>query len=234
MLAIKGLVAGYGGATVLHGVDITISAGELVAVIGPNGAGKSTLLRAISGLVRPAQGSIQFDGHDLLAWEPDQVVRHGLVHVPEGRMVLGRMTVRENIMLGAYARPRSADLSSDLAYVLDLFPRLAERLSQVAGTLSGGEQQMLAIARGLMGSPRLLMLDEPSLGIAPLLVEKIFSAVEQIRTKGVTILLVEQNAVRALSAAARAYVLDLGRVTAEGAAASLLVDERVRQAYLGI
>ncbi len=234
MLAIKGLVAGYGGATVLHGVDITISAGELVAVIGPNGAGKSTLLRAISGLVGPTQGSIQFDGHDLLEWEPDQVVRHGLIHVPEGRMVLHRMTVHENIMLGAYARPRNADLSGDLAYVLDLFPSLAKRLSQVAGTLSGGEQQMLAIARGLMASPRLLMLDEPSLGIAPLLVEKIFSAIEQIRTKGVTILLVEQNAVRALSAAARAYVLDLGRVTAEGAAASLLVDERVRQAYLGI
>ena len=234
MLAIKGLQAGYGGAEVLHGVDIAVEAGELVAVIGPNGAGKTTLLRVISGLVRPSAGTIHFDGRDLLATEPDKIVACGLVHVPEGRMVLGRMTVRENLMLGAHARPRNADISRDLDYVLALFPRLEERLAQSAGTLSGGEQQMLAIGRGLMGAPRLLMLDEPSLGIAPIMVEKIFSAIEEIRSRGVTILLVEQNAAKALGAAVRAYALDLGRITSSGPATALLNDDRVRQAYLGI
>lgn len=234
MLEIKGLIAGYGGATVLHGVEITIAAGELVAVIGPNGAGKSTLLRVISGLLRPLAGTISFDGKDLLAVEPDEIVRRGLVHVPEGRMVLARMTVRDNLMLGAHSRAPGVDVSRDLDFVFGLFPQLAQRLGQLAGTLSGGEQQMLAIGRGLMSAPRLLMLDEPSLGIAPKLVEKIFSAIEEIRAKGVTILLVEQNATKALSAATCGYALDLGRVTASGAASKLLADDRVRQAYLGM
>lgn len=234
MLVIEGLRAGYGGATVLHGVEVRVDAGELVAVIGPNGAGKSTLLRTISGLVTPSAGSITFDGDDLLAMEPDQIVKRGLIQVPEGRMVLGRMSVHENLLLGAHARGRGIDFSRDFDYVLTLFPRLKERLEQLAGTLSGGEQQMLAIGRGLMGAPRLLLLDEPSLGIAPIVVEHIFSAISEIRSNGVTIMLVEQNAAKALSAAARAYVLDLGRIVATGPASELLGDERVRQTYLGI
>jgi len=234
MLVVEGLQVGYGGAAVLHGVDMRVEAGELVAVVGPNGAGKSTLLRTISGLIKPSAGSVTFEGDDLLAMEPDQIVKRGLIQVPEGRMVLGRMSVHENLLLGAHARPRSIDVSRDFDYVLTLFPRLKERLEQLAGTLSGGEQQMLAIGRGLMGSPRLLLLDEPSLGIAPIVVEHIFSAIAGIRANGVTIMLVEQNAAKALSAAARAYVLDLGRIVTTGPASELLGDERVRQAYLGI
>jgi branched-chain amino acid transport system ATP-binding protein len=234
MLEIRGLKAGYGGAEVLHGVDIQIEAGELVAIIGPNGAGKTTLLRVISGLVRPSAGTLRFEGRDLLSMEPDLIVSSGLVHVPEGRMVLGRMTVRENLLLGAHVRSAGPEVLHDLEYILTLFPRLKERLEQMAGTLSGGEQQMLAIGRGLMGSPRLLMLDEPSLGIAPIMVEKILAAIQDIRATGVTVLLVEQNAVRALDLAVRGYALDLGCITSAGRSADLLKDERVRQAYLGI
>lgn len=234
MLEIRDLRAGYGGAEVLHGVDIQIEAGELVAIIGPNGAGKTTLLRVISGLVRPSTGTVRFEGRDLSSMEPDLVVSSGLVHVPEGRMVLGRMTVRENLLLGAHVRPAGPEVSRDLEYVLTLFPRLEERLEQMAGTLSGGEQQMLAIGRGLMGSPRLLMLDEPSLGIAPIMLEKIFAAIQDIRARGVTVLLVEQNAAKALDLAIRGYALDLGHITSAGRSADLLNDDRVRQAYLGI
>ena len=234
MLEIRDLRAGYSGAEVLHGVDIQIEAGELVAIIGPNGAGKTTLLRVISGLVRPSTGTVRFEGRDLSSMEPDLVVSSGLVHVPEGRMVLGRMTVRENLLLGAHVRPAGPEVSRDLEYVLTLFPRLEERLEQMAGTLSGGEQQMLAIGRGLMGSPRLLMLDEPSLGIAPIMVEKIFAAIQDIRARGVTVLLVEQNAAKALDLAIRGYALDLGHITSAGRSADLLNDDRVRQAYLGI
>lgn len=234
MLEIRDLRAGYGGAEVLHGVDIQIEAGELVAIIGPNGAGKTTLLRVISGLVRPSTGTVRFEGRDLSSMEPNLVVSSGLVHVPEGRMVLGRMTVRENLLLGAHVRPAGPEVSRDLEYVLTLFPRLEERLEQMAGTLSGGEQQMLAIGRGLMGSPRLLMLDEPSLGIAPIMVEKIFAAIQDIRGRGVTVLLVEQNAAKALDLAIRGYALDLGHITSAGRSADLLNDDRVRQAYLGI
>lgn len=234
MLVIEGLQAGYGGAAVLHGVEVRVDAGELVSVIGPNGAGKSTLLRTISGLVTPSAGSITFDGDDLLTMEPDQIVKRGLIQVPEGRMVLGRMSVHENLLLGAHARRRGVNISRDFDYVLTLFPRLKERLEQLAGTLSGGEQQMLAISRGLMGAPRLLLMDEPSLGIAPIVVEHIFSAIAEIRSSGVTVMLVEQNAAKALSAATRAYVLDLGRIVGTGPASELLGDERVRQTYLGI
>ena len=234
MLEIRDLKAGYGGAEVLHGVDIHIEAGELVAIIGPNGAGKTTLLRVISGLVRPSAGTLRFEGRDLSSMEPDLIVSSGLVHVPEGRMVLGRMTVRENLLLGAHVRSAGPEVSRDLEYVLTLFPRLEERLEQMAGTLSGGEQQMLAIGRGLMGSPRLLMLDEPSLGIAPIMVEKIFAAIQDIRARGVTVLLVEQNAAKALDLAIRGYALDLGHITSAGRSTDLLNDDRVRQAYLGI
>ena len=234
MLTIQGLHVSYSGSVALGGVDLQLPAGELVAVIGPNGAGKSTLLRTISGLVRPDAGSITFDGVDLGALKPHEIVRRGIIHVPEGRMVLGRMSVRENLLLGAHTRPRNEDPSPDLEHVLGLFPRLREGLEQMAGLLSGGEQQMLAIGRGLMGHPKILMLDEPSLGLAPLVVTAIFDILDAIRSRGITVLLVEQNAERALAAANHAYVLDLGTVAAHGAAAELLKDERVRNAYLGI
>ena len=234
MLTLENVHVSYSGSEALRGVDLTLTEGELVAVIGPNGAGKSTLLRTISGLVRRSAGKVTFDGSDLGALEPDEIVRRGIVHVPEGRMVLGRMSVRENLLLGAYSRPRHEDRTKELAHILTLFPRLNERLNQLAGTLSGGEQQMLAIGRGLMGRPKVLMLDEPSLGLAPLMVTTIFEVLVDIRRRGITVLLVEQNAERALSTADHAYVLDLGSVTAHGTASELLQDERVRSAYLGI
>ena len=234
MLTIEGLHVSYSGSVALGGVDLTLPAGELIAVIGPNGAGKSTLLRTISGLVRPGAGRVVFDGSDLGALKPDEIVKRGIVHVPEGRMVLGRMSVRENLLLGAYSRPRGEDHSKVLTDIFVMFPRLEERLDQLAGTLSGGEQQMLAIGRGLMGRPRVLMLDEPSLGLAPLVVNTIFEVLDAIRRRGITVLLVEQNAERALATADHAYVLDLGTVAAHGVASDLLNDDRVRSAYLGI
>ena len=234
MLVIEGLKVSYGAVDVLHGIDITVKRGEVVTLIGANGAGKTTLLRAISGLLRPTAGRILFDGQDLSALEAHDIVRRGVLHCPEGRMVLGRMSVRENLLLGAFTRDQDPEIARDLDHVLSLFPRLSERLPQLAGTLSGGEQQMLAIGRALMGNPRLLMLDEPSLGIAPLVVDAIFSVIEQIREKGVTILLVEQNAARSLAAADRGYALYLGRVSVQGTGQELLGDDRVRQAYLGI
>lgn len=234
MLNVERVTAGYGPIEVLHDVSVSVGAGEIVALIGSNGAGKTTLLRAISGLVRVTSGRIVFEQQALNAVAPNRIVQHGVVHCPEGRMVLTRMTVRENLLLGAYLRSRDPAVSDDLDRVLQLFPRLAERLDQLAGTLSGGEQQMLAIGRSLMAKPRLLMLDEPSLGVAPLLVESIFQALAQVRRAGVTVLLVEQNAARALQLADRAYVLELGRITAEGGGQQLIGDPRVRQAYLGI
>ncbi len=234
MLSLSDVQVSYRGSIALRGVDLEVPQGKLVAVIGPNGAGKTTLLRTISGLVPLSAGIIAFEGEDLGRLEPDRIVRRGVIHVPEGRMVLGRMTVRENLLLGAFSRPRGAEQANDLDYVLELFPRLAERLGQLAGTLSGGEQQMLAIGRGLMSHPRLLMLDEPSLGIAPLVIERIFEALHEIRSRGITILLVEQNAAKALAAADHAYVLDLGSVAASGTGAELLNDDRVRRAYLGL
>jgi branched-chain amino acid transport system ATP-binding protein len=223
----------YAGSAALRGVDLHIAPGELVTVIGANGAGKTTLLRAVSGIV-PHRGSIRFEGEDLRGLEPDRIVRRGIVHVPEGRMVLSRMSVRENLLLGAFTRRGDPTVPADLDNILAMFPRLQERLGQLAGSLSGGEQQMLAIGRGLMGRPRLLMLDEPSLGIAPIIVAQIFTILADIRRRGVTVLLVEQNAVKALAAADRGYALDLGRVSAAGTAAELMNDDRVRRAYLGV
>jgi branched-chain amino acid transport system ATP-binding protein len=234
VLAVRGLRVSYSGSAALRDVDLTVNAGELVAVIGPNGAGKTTLLRTISGIVPRQAGTIVFENEDLSRVEPDAIVRCGIVHVPEGRMVLGRMSVRENLQLGAYSRPRGEAAAEDWDYVLGLFPRVKERLGQLAGTLSGGEQQMVAIARGLMSRPRLLMLDEPSLGLAPIITERIFEALVDIKGRGVTVLLVEQNAEKALAIAERGYVLDLGSMAAQGAAQDLLRDDRVRQAYLGI
>jgi branched-chain amino acid transport system ATP-binding protein len=234
VLTLRGIQVSYGGSAALRGVDLSVGAGELVAVIGPNGAGKTTLLRTISGIVPRQSGTAVFEGRDLGALRADEIVRLGIVHVPEGRMVLGRMSVRENLLLGAYSRPRGEATAEDLDHVLGLFPRVKERLDQLAGTLSGGEQQMVAIGRGLMSRPRLLMLDEPSLGLAPIITERIFEALLDIKGRGVTVLLVEQNAEKALSIAERGYVLDLGSVAAHGPACDLLRDERVRQAYLGV
>ncbi len=234
MIELSDVEAGYGANPVLRSVDLDVGEGELVSVIGPNGAGKTTLLRAISGLVRLTRGTITLDGKDLSRLEPDEIVGMGVIHVPEGRMVLTRMTVRENLRLGAFKRTDDVAVNRDFDHAVSMFPILEERIGQMAGTLSGGEQQMLAIARGLMGAPRLLMLDEPSLGIAPILVRTIFRAIKEIQKTGVTILMVEQNATKALAAADRAYALDLGAVTASGPADVLLKDERVRQAYLGL
>lgn len=234
MIELGNLVVGYGANPVLRNVDLEVRQGELVSVIGPNGAGKTTLLRTISGLLRPSTGTITMDGKDLTRLNPDEIVGLGIIHVPEGRMVLTRMTVKENLWLGAFKRSDDGAVRRDFDKAVSMFPILGERITQMAGTLSGGEQQMLAIARGLMGAPKLLMLDEPSLGIAPIIARNIFKAIKDIQGTGVSVLLVEQNATKALAAADRAYALDLGAVTASGPADALLQDERVRQAYLGL
>ena len=225
----------YGAIRALQGISLRVDEGELVALIGSNGAGKSTTLRAISGLLRPSQGTITFDGADITTASSDSIVARGISHCPEGRRVFGGLTVAENLRLGAVSRPRSdaARIAEDLATVLELFPVLKERLEQAGGTLSGGEQQMLAIGRALMSRPRLLLLDEPSLGLAPLMVERIFATIAELKGQGRTILLVEQNVHRAFEVADRAYVVETGRVTLEGPAEVLRRDPKVEQAYLG-
>ncbi|MDQ2681283.1 MAG: ABC transporter ATP-binding protein [Candidatus Eremiobacteraeota bacterium] len=233
MLEVNGLSVHYGGIQALHEVSVHVKKGEIVTLIGANGAGKTTTLRAISGLVRASSGSIAFDGNDLRKRPPDAIVRAGIGHSPEGRRVFARMSVRENLELGAYTRSNKSETAQDLSNVLETFPRLKERLPQPAGTLSGGEQQMLAIGRALMSRPRLLMLDEPSLGLAPILVQTIFKVIQEINERGTTILLVEQNARQALSIATRGYVLEVGRITLEDTGAKLLENPAVLRAYLG-
>ncbi len=233
LLSISGLDVHYGGIQALRGVSLRVEEGEIVALLGGNGAGKTTTLRAISGLVRASRGEIALDGASLRKRSPDAIVRLGIGHAPEGRRVFGGMTVRENLDLGAYAVRSRAAFAQRLEYVLATFPRLHERLEQTAGTLSGGEQQMLAIGRALMSGPRLLMLDEPSLGLAPVLVQTIFRVIAEINARGTTVLLVEQNARQALRIAARGYVLETGRVAFEGTGANLLADPAVADAYLG-
>lgn len=230
-LEIKNLSAGYGPIQVLQGLNLRVEPGELISVIGPNGAGKSTLLRTISGLIRPSCGSVTFDGKQLEKMPADQIVRQGLIHVPEGRRIFSKLSVLENLEMGAYTR-RDA-IAKDLDDVFGLFPRLAERRVQKAGTLSGGEQQMLAIGRALLSKPKLLVLDEPSMGLAPLIVRSIFDIIQKIRSQGVMVLLVEQNALQALSLADRGYVLENGRIVLEGPAKDLLASEAVRRSYLG-
>ncbi|MBC7880845.1 MAG: ABC transporter ATP-binding protein [Anaerolineae bacterium] len=230
-LEIKNLSAGYGPIQVLQGLHLRVEPGELISVIGPNGAGKSTLLRTISGLIRPTTGSITFDGKQLEKMPADQIVRQGLIHVPEGRRIFSKLSVLENLEMGAYTR-RDA-IAKDLDDVFGLFPRLAERRIQKAGTLSGGEQQMLAIGRALLSKPKLLVLDEPSMGLAPLIVRSIFEIIQKIRSQGVMVLLVEQNALQALGLADRGYVLENGRIVLEGPAKDLLASEAVRRSYLG-
>jgi branched-chain amino acid transport system ATP-binding protein len=234
MLEVQGLDVGYGATAVLHGVSIAVAEGESVAVIGANGAGKSTLLRAISGLLEPRQGVIRFAGTPLGRLPAFRVAALGIAHVPEGRRVFPEMSVQENLELGAYLPGPKARRRETLAWVYGIFPRLAERRSQQAGTLSGGEQQMLAIGRGLMLRPRLLMLDEPSLGLAPIVVDATFEKIDEVHRQGIGILLVEQNVPRALGLAERGYVLEGGRVVLAGPSATLRDDAHVKVAYLGL
>jgi branched-chain amino acid transport system ATP-binding protein len=233
LLSVTGLQAGYGPFQVLHGVDLTVAQGEIVAVLGSNGVGKTTLNRTLSGLLRPTGGTIRFDGADITRTDHATIVRAGLIHVPEGRRVFPNLSVRDNLLLGSYARGR-ADRTASLDHVLSTFPRLRERLAQAAGSMSGGEQQMLAIGRGLMGQPRLLILDEPSLGLSPRLTEDLFNLIASLHASGLSILLVEQNVVQSLAVAQRAYVIEHGRVALSGGAATLLDDPRLRSAYLGL
>ncbi len=233
MLEVTNLHAGYGEFAVLHGIDLTVAPGEIVAVLGANGAGKTTLNRALSGLIRPTSGSIRFDGADITAARHDSIVRAGLIHVPEGRKIFPNLSVHENLLLGGWLRSR-ANRARNMDEVLDIFPRLRERLAQSAGSMSGGEQQMLAIGRGLMAEPRLLILDEPSLGLSPLLTEDLFALIKRLHAGGLSILLVEQNVVQSLAIAARAYVIEHGQVALSGPAAALENNPRLKAAYLGV
>jgi branched-chain amino acid transport system ATP-binding protein len=233
LLKVTGLKVSYGGINAVKGIDFEVAAGELVTLIGANGAGKTTTLKALAGLVKPAAGGILYNGRDITARPAFELVRHGVALVPEGRGVFGRLTVDENLAMGAYSRRDSARVTADFERVYGLLPRLAERRRQLAGTLSGGEQQMLAIGRALMSRPRLLLLDEPSMGLAPLMVQKIFETIRAIAAEGATLLLVEQNARLALETCHRGYVMESGLITAADSAARLLADPRVRQAYLG-
>lgn len=233
MLHIDNINVYYGAIHALKGISVDVTEGEIVTLIGANGAGKSTILRTISGLLRPKSGTILFEGKNLAAMAAQDIVKLGLSQVPEGRRVFANMTVLENLELGAYTRSDKAGIAADLDKIFKRFPRLLERKTQLAGTLSGGEQQMLAMGRALMSRPRLLLLDEPSMGLAPLLVKEIFSIIKEINQAGTTILLVEQNAHMALSIAHRAYVLETGRITLTGPAAELAQSEEIRKAYLG-
>ena len=232
MLRVNALHVYYGEIHALKGVTFAVERGEIVALLGNNGAGKTTTLKTVSGLLAARTGDVSLEGDTLIGLPPHEVVLKGVAHVPEGRRIFNRLTVRENLLMGAYRR-RDEAIASDLERALGLFPRLAERLAQVAGTLSGGEQQMLAIGRALMASPRLLLLDEPSMGLAPVLVEQIFRTIDDINRQGTTILLVEQNAAMALSIAHRAYVLETGTVALAGPADELAENPDVRRAYLG-
>ena len=233
MLEVKGLKVSYGGINAVKGIDLEVRQGELVTLIGANGAGKTTTLKALSGLLRPAAGRIHYNGDDITARPAFELVRQGLALVPEGRGVFGRLTVEENLWMGAYSRRDSARITADFDRVYGLLPRLAERRRQPGGTLSGGEQQMLAIGRALMSRPRLLLLDEPSMGLAPLMVQKIFEAIRVIAAEGVTLLLVEQNAKLALETCHRGYVMESGLIALADQASRLLANPQVRQAYLG-
>jgi len=233
LLSVGGLVAGYGPVEVLRGIDLDVAAGEIVAVLGSNGAGKSTLNRTISGVLRAKRGSIRFAGSAIEREKPAAIVARGLVHVPEGRCVFPNLTVKQNLDLGSYRRGRGRR-EQNRERVFAIFPRLAERRSQRAGTLSGGEQQMLAIGRGLMTEPRLLILDEPSLGLSPLLVEELFALIRRIHAEGIALLLVEQNVVQTLELARRAYILENGAIVLSGNSADVANDPNLKRAYLGL
>jgi len=234
LLELESVHTYYGHIHALKGISITVEEGEIVTLIGANGAGKSTALNTISGLLRPRQGRIRLAGEDLLAYKPHEIVAKGIVQVPEGRRMLGRLTVTENLEMGAFTRRDKPEIAQDMERVFALFPRLKERRDQLAGTLSGGEQQMLSTGRGMMARPRMLMMDEPSMGLAPVLVDSIFDTIKQLHKEGTTILLVEQNARMALSVANRGYVLQTGEVVLQDSADALRANEMVRKAYLGI
>lgn len=234
MLELKDLAVNYGSITALHDVSLNVAKGDIVTLIGANGAGKSTTLRTVSGLLKAKHGSIRYEGEDISHLPAHRIVERGISHVPEGRMIFANLTVRENLLMGAYLRKDRNKLQSDFDFVFEIFPRLKERAKQVAGTLSGGEQQMLAISRALMGKPRCLMLDEPSLGIAPILVKTIFQKIVEInQSLGITILLVEQNANLALEVSHYGYVLETGRIMLHDHSSALRTNERVKSAYLG-
>ena len=233
LLTIKNLHVGYGGIKAVKGIDIHVEAGELVTLIGANGAGKTTTLKAITGLLHPTEGSIDYDGKSIIGRAVHEIAAGGLVLVPEGRGVFPGLTIEENLQMGAYTRKDRAAIAEDIEHKFALFPRLKERAKQTAGTMSGGEQQMLAISRALMARPKLLLLDEPSMGLAPIMVQKIFEVVREVAKGGMTILLIEQNAKLALQVSARGYVMDGGVVTLSGESRSLLSNPKVREAYLG-
>jgi branched-chain amino acid transport system ATP-binding protein len=233
LLEVAGLKISYGGINAVKGIDLAVEQGEMVALIGANGAGKTTTLKAICGLLAPAAGKVRYAGKDVTGLASHTLVQQGLALVPEGRGVFGRMQVEENLAMGAYTRRDSAAVKRDLRRVYELFPRLHERRRQLAGTLSGGEQQMLAIGRALMSAPKLLLLDEPSMGLAPIMVQRIFETIRKVAAEGVTVLLVEQNAKLALEASQRGYVMESGAITLSDAASALLANPQVRQAYLG-
>ena len=231
MLEVKDLCVNYGAVQALNGISLTVNDGEIVSLIGANGAGKTTTLRTITGLEKAASGSIVFDGHDLIKTTPSKIITLRLAHVPEGRHIFPQMTVAENLEMGAYADKTA--MAKTMAEVYTRFPRLSERRRQLAGTLSGGEQQMLAVGRALMAKPKMILMDEPSMGLSPLLVQEIFDIIQEVNKAGITVLLVEQNAKMALSISNRAYVLETGTIRISGDAASLLDDPRVKKAYLG-
>ncbi len=233
LLSVEDLHVSYGAIRALHGISFHVNKGEIVTLIGANGAGKSTTLRTISGLLLADRGKILYDGVDITRMNADQIVRIGIVQVPEGRKIFAPLTVRENLEMGAFTRHNKKEIAESMEFVFSLFPRLRERAEQLGGTLSGGEQQMLAVARALMAKPRLLLMDEPSMGLAPILVEEIFNIIQRINQEGVTILLVEQNAHMALSVAHRGYVLETGVIQMEGTPAELRENPQVRAAYLG-
>jgi branched-chain amino acid transport system ATP-binding protein len=233
VLSVQNIQTAYGKIEALRGISLEVNEGEIVTLIGANGAGKSTTLKTISGQLHPKTGSIDFEGQKINGLAPHTVTAKGIIQVPEGRRIFSRMTVMENLEMGGYLRKDKDKLASDLDHVFELFPRLKERIAQKGGTLSGGEQQMLAMGRSLMASPKLLMLDEPSMGLAPVVVETIFDIIRKLNDDGITILLVEQNANLALSIADRGYVLETGEITLEGTGRGLLADEKVRKAYLG-
>jgi branched-chain amino acid transport system ATP-binding protein len=233
MLSVKGLAVAYGGIRAVKGIDFHVGAGEVVALIGANGAGKTSTLKALAGMLPPAAGELVYDGSPVTGLPSHMLVRRGLVLVPEGRGVFPRLTVAENLAMGAYTRDDASGVRADTARIYDWFPRLAERRTQIAGTLSGGEQQMLALGRALMSRPRLLLLDEPSMGLAPIMVQKVFDTIRNIAADGVTLLLVEQNARLALETSQRGYVMESGRIVIDGPSPALLGDDRIRQAYLG-
>ena len=233
MLKIENLEVSYGAVQALRGISMEVDDGEIVSLIGANGAGKTTTLHAVTGLVPIKAGSVGYDGHDLRKIDPSKIVSMGLAHVPEGRQVFTRMTVAENLAMGAYHRKDKKGIEADLEHVYERFPRLKERAKQLAGTLSGGEQQMVAMGRAIMSAPKLVVMDEPSMGLSPVLVKEVFDIIQTMHESGITILLVEQNAKMALAISNRAYVLENGRITMSGDANTLLHDDKVRKAYLG-